>query len=362
MNSRRDLINNTIARKGHGNIHGFWVGHPAIESKEKYCKALGLVAHDENSKTMDTMLHTDNCDKHEIEFQKVIGSDMVWVTPELDPNVWKHPEGKPMWDCFPKNRKDLGDSGVFADCEDVAQIEAFDWPDPKYLDFSSVVENTRAAYESGLAVFGGMWSPFFHIISDFFGMENYFIKMYTDPEVIQAATLHVVDFLVEANKILLPQTAPYLSAGFFGNDLGTQESMLISLDTFDKFLLPYIQRIIGTIKDANLPVCLHSCGSIEPIIPRLIDSGVDILHPLQALAANMDAKTLATKYGGKLIFMGGIDAQHLLTNGTPEQVREDVLRCRDTFGDDYIVSPSHEALLPNVPFENVLAMSRAAKE
>lgn len=96
MNIGRELINNTIARKGHGNIHGFWVGHPTVEAKENYCKALGLAAHDENVHGMETVLHTDNCDKHEIAFQKAIGSDMVWVTPELVPDVWKHPEGKPL--------------------------------------------------------------------------------------------------------------------------------------------------------------------------------------------------------------------------------------------------------------------------
>lgn len=358
----RELIENTIHRKGHGSGHGFWVGHPTVEAKEKYCAALGLEPEHQEGVGMETVLYTDNCDQHEIVFQKAIGSDMVWVTPELDPQVWKHPEGKPLWDCFPNGRASLNAPGIFADCEDVDEVEAFPWPDPKYMDFSSVIANTKAAYESGMAVFGGMWCPFFHILSDFFGMENYFVKMYTDPEVVQAATSHVVDFLVETNRVLLKETAPYLSAGFFGNDLGTQLAPLIGMEQFNTFLLPSIRRIIGTIKEANLPVCLHSCGCVDPFIPQFIEAGVDILHPLQALAAHMDAKSLASKYGGKLIFMGGVDTQQLLPFGTPQQVREEVLRLRDIFGPDYIVSPSHEALLPIVPFENVEAMSRAAKE
>lgn len=362
MSQRRTLIDNTIARRGHGSVHGFWVGHPTVEAKENYCAAMGIAAHDENAGNVETVLHTDNCDKQEIIFQKAIGSDMVWVTPELDPTVWKHPEGKPLWDCFPNGRASLNAPGVFADCEDVDEIEAFPWPDPKYMDFTAVIENTKAAYESGLAVFGGMWSPFFHILSDFFGMENYFVKMYTDPEVVQAATRHVVDFLVETNRVLLKETAPYLSAGFFGNDLGTQISTMIGIEQFDTFILPSVRRLIATIKEAGLPVCLHSCGCIDPFIPRLIEAGVDILHPLQAAAAHMDAESLAAKYKGKLVFMGGVDTQQLLPFGTPAQVRDEVLRLRDVFGDDFIVSPSHEALLPNVPFENVVAMSRAAKE
>lgn len=362
MSERRELINKTIARQDHGSVHGFWVGHPTIMAKQQYCDAMGLSVRDDGEGNVETVLYTDNCDKNEIIFQKEIGSDMVWVTPELDPDSWKHPEGKPLWDCFPNGRPTLNTPGVFGDCEDVDEVEAFPWPDPKYMDFTSVIENTKTAYESGLAVFGGMWCPFFHIMCDFFGMENYFVKMYTDPEVVHAATRHVVDFLVETNRILLKETAPYLSAGFFGNDLGTQLSTLIGLDQFDEFVLPSTIRIIETIKEAGLPVCLHSCGAIDGVIPRLIDAGVDILHPLQALAKNMDAKNLAAKYKNKLVFMGGVDTQQLLPFGTPAQVRDEVLRLRDVFGDNYIVSPSHEALLPNVPFENVLAMSKAAKE
>jgi uroporphyrinogen decarboxylase len=358
----RQLIEATIRRTGHGNTSGFWVGHPTAEAKAIYSQALGLGDQHQDAHVEGSVLLSDNCDSREIEFQKAIGSDMVWVTPELDPTAWKHPEGKPMWDCFDHNRESLGDAGVFAECEDVDEVEAFPWPDPKYLDFSSTIANTKLAYDSGMAVFGGMWCPFFHILSDFFGMENYFVKMYTDPEVVQAATRHVVDFLVEANKALLKETAPYLSAGFFGNDLGTQISMMLSLECFDEFILPSIRRIVATIKEAGLPVSIHSCGAIEPIIPRLIEAGVDILHPLQAKARGMDAETLASKYKGKLIFMGGVDTQQLLPFGTPEQVREEVLRLRDVFGDDFIVSPSHEALLPIVPFENVMAMSQAAKE
>ena len=60
--------------------------------------------------------------------------------------------------------------------------------------------------------------------------------------------------------------------------------------------------------------------------------------------------------------MGGVDTQQLLVSKSPPEVREEVLRLRGIFGDHFIVSPSHEALLPNVSFENVLAMSKAAKE
>jgi Uroporphyrinogen-III decarboxylase len=361
----RALVDATINGKSHEK-HAFWVGHPTDEAKSIFYKVLGIRQPEETQlekhNAESTVLLCKKGGFEEIQFNIAINSDMTWITPELDISCWKHPEGRPMWDCFKDKRHSLNEAGVFAECDDVADVEKFEWPNPAYLDITSVIEECKSAYEKGLAVFGGMWCPFFHIVSDFFGMENYFVKMYTDPEVVQAVTRHVVDFLLETNKSVLNACAPYLSAGFFGNDLGTQISLLISPENFDKFILPYIQEIISVIKSFNLKAAMHSCGSVDMIIPRLIDAGVDILHPLQAKAKGMDAKNLAKKYGGRIAFMGGVDTQELLPFGTKEQVREEVLRLRDVFKDGYIVSPSHEALLPNVPYENVLTMSGAAKE
>ena len=361
----KELVQNTIQkREVTGNA--FWVGHPADETKEIYYQALGVhetaLTELEQHNRDDSVLKSSKVDDAEIEFNLKIGSDMIWVSPEFDLKSWRHPEGKPMWDCFKEKRVGLGDPGVFAECDSLSEVEAFDWPDPGYLDFSASVEYLKKADESGLAVFGGMWCPFFHVICDFFGMENYFIKMYDNPKIVHAVTERVVDFYVDTNSRFLPLVSDRLVAGFFGNDLGTQLDLMISEECFDEFILPYIKRIIATIKGAGLKVALHSCGAIDRIIPKLIEAGVDILHPIQALAKGMDAGSLAAKYGKDLIFMGGVDTQQLLPFGTPEQVREEVLRLREVFGEYFIVSPSHEAILPNVPIENVQAMSATAKE
>lgn len=362
----RELINRTLGGKNTG-TNGFWVGHPTDGAKELYYRRTGIHEREatsreiENDKASKKVNYTKKAGRAEVDFNRKIGSDMIWLSPELDLGAWKHPEGKSMWDCFTEEHKSLNSGCIFQDCEDVGEIEAFDWPRPEYLDFTGCLKDTQYAYEQGLAVFGGMWCPFFHVMCDFFGMENYFIKMYTDPEVIHAATRHIVDFYLTANQRYLELAGPYLSAAFFGNDLGSQLSLLISPESFDEFILPYMREIIQQIKGRGLKVAMHSCGSIDLIIPRLLDAGVDILHPLQAKAAGMDAANLAAKYGGKVTFLGGVDTQELLPFGTPGQVREEVLRLRDLFKGDFIVSPSHEALLPNVPFENVMAMSEASK-
>ncbi len=359
----REFVERAIQRE-HTPGSAFWVGHPSDAAKELYFARSGVSGHEmtegEARNAESSVLMAKSIGIEEIDFNLAIGSDMTWISPELDLRCWQHPEGKPMWDSFKGKRESLGEGGVFAECENVREIEAFDWPDPKYLNLESVLRETRYASEKGLAVFGGMWCPFFHVLSDFFGMENYFCKMYTHPEVVHAATERIVDFYVRANRIVLHETGQYLTAGFFGNDLGTQLNLMVSPDCFDEFILPYARRIIETIREADLKVAMHSCGAIGRVIPRLIDAGVDILHPLQAQAKGMDAASLA-QYKNDLIFMGGVDTQQLLPFGTARQVYDEVLRLRDVFGDGFIVSPSHEALLPNVPYENVVAMAEAAK-
>jgi uroporphyrinogen decarboxylase len=137
---------------------------------------------------------------------------------------------------------------------------------------------------------------------------------------------------------------------------------MLSPELFKRFVLPSMRRLIGVAKRHGKRVVLHSCGAISPVMRLLIDEGVDAFHPLQALADGMDAGHLARDFGGDVAFVGGVDTQRLLVEGSPEEVRAEVLRLRDVFGPNFVVSPSHEALLPNVPVENVAAMAAAARE
>ncbi len=158
------------------------------------------------------------------------------------------------------------------------------------------------------------------------------------------------------------RTGDLIDAFFFGNDFGTQLNLLVSPDSFREFVFPYFRQLTDLGHRHGLQVILHSCGSIYKVIPDLIDLGVDALHPLQARAATMNAELLARDFAGKIAFMGGIDTQHLLVHGDPESIKEDVRRVKELLGPCLIVSPSHEAILPNVPPRNIEAMAEAAIE
>jgi len=316
----------------------FWLGHPRQETWELYLRHFG----------------TDS--REEVRLR--LGDDLRWICPQFCATTYRHPEGKPIFgSAVSKSRH--GQPGPFADCEDPAEVEAYDWPDPDYLDFSDTLDRLRATGEVYRA--SGFWTSFYHNVMDLFGMESYLVKMYTHPEVVRAVTDRVCRFYCEANERFFTAAGDEVDGFFFGNDFGTQLDLICGPEQFDEFIMPWFRKFTEQGHRYGLQVLLHSCGSIYKVIDRLIDAGVDCLHPIQALAANMDAETLARDFGGRMTFMGGIDTQDLLVNGSPEEVRREVLRVRGLLEPRLIVSPSHEALLPNVPAENVEAMAEAAR-
>jgi uroporphyrinogen decarboxylase len=229
-------------------------------------------------------------------------------------------------------------------------------------DFTKTLEEIDKTVAAGQAVLSGTWGSIFSNTWSFFGMENCFVKMYSDPEQVETVTRRLTDFYLAANEKLFALAGDKIDALFIGVDMGSQLDLLISPEGFERFLLPYLKELIDQAHSHGYYAVLHSCGSIYRIIPRLIETGVDVLHPIQAMAKNMDAQSLAERYNGKIVFLGGVDTQQLLPFGTPGEVKEEVRRLRKIFGPNYIVSPSHEAILPNVSMENFAAMVEAAAE
>jgi uroporphyrinogen decarboxylase len=331
----RERIKAIIAGENTGRC-GLWLGHPHPDTVKIYTGLLGVDSFED------------------IRLQ--LGDDMRWLPAD---ECYKHPQGKPTWDLQRKS-KSLSAEGWFSDCETLEDVAKFDWPDPNYLDFEPFLEklnNVGPFYRAS-----GLWSPFFHLVADAFGMENYFMKMYTHPEVVQAVTKGIVDFYLEANRRFFEAAGGLVDGFFFGNDFGSQINLLVAPQQFKDFIFPYFKQLTDLGHEYGYQVLLHSCGSIYRVIPDLISLGAEALHPIQAKAANMDAETLGSQFGGKVAFIGGIDTQDLLVNATPQEVAADVRRVKAALGPNVVISPSHEAILPNVPFENIKAMAEAALE
>ncbi|MCL2318643.1 MAG: hypothetical protein FWC45_01055 [Treponema sp.] len=325
---------------------GFWHGYPNSESTERLYSYFNV--------------------KNDFELGLQLNSVLRWVSPEHC-GFWKRTD-YPMFDPLnmarykDKVRTSLGMAGVFAECEDTGEIHDYHWPRTEDLDFSETLAEIDKTVEAGQAVLSGAWGSIFSNTWNYFGMENCFVKMHTHPELVEAVTRHITDFYLAANEQLFALAGNKIDAVFIGVDMGSQLDLLISPECFERFLFPYLKELIDQAHCHGYFLVLHSCGSIYRIIPALIDAGVDMLHPIQALARNMDAKTLAGCYNGKIVFLGGVDTQRILPFSNSGEVRKEVLRLRKLFGPNYIVSPSHESILPNVKPENVEAMAEAACE
>jgi uroporphyrinogen-III decarboxylase len=150
-----------------------------------------------------------------------------------------------------------------------------------------------------------------------------------------------------------------------GTDFGTQESTFCSNDTMRDIWLPRYKKINDWIhQNTNWKTFKHSCGAIEPLLQTVIDSGFDIINPVQCSAKGMDPKLLKEKYGDRLTFWGGgVNTQQTLPFGTPEQVRAEVLERCEIFapGGGFIFNAIHnvQAL---TPMANMIAMIDAVKE
>lgn len=250
--------------------------------------------------------------------------------------------------------------GCFHDAEDMEDL-VFDWPDPAaYLDAAECRRRVEMAPE-GKTVLGILWSAHFQDTCAAFGMETALMNMIAAPELYEAVNEKVLEFYLKANRIFYEATRGKLHAVLIGNDMGSQRGLMISPELVRRFVIPGCRRLTEQAHSYGLKVIYHSCGAISDIIPDLIDAGVDIIHPIQALAAGMEPEGLKEKFGDRVSFCGGVDTQELLVHGTPEDVRKKVEELKRLFPTGLILSPSHEAVLPDVPPENIGALFDAVR-
>ncbi len=150
-----------------------------------------------------------------------------------------------------------------------------------------------------------------------------------------------------------------------GTDFGTQRGPAMSNATYRKLYKPYHKRVNDWVHEhTSWKTFIHSCGSVEPLINDFIEAGFDILNPVQTSALNMNPSMLKAKYGDGITFWGGgVDTQHTLPFGTPDQVREEVRDRIRIFGPEggFVFNTIHN-VQPRIPVENVLAMYRTLSE
>ncbi len=261
-----------------------------------------------------------------------------------------------------QDERTLTAPGFFEDIIDPSDVEKFKWPNPKdFLDTEESTKRAKAIPENYVRM-GIMWSAHFQDSCSAFGMENALTTMLMYPDMFQAVIDRITDFYLEVNELFYEATKGYLDAVLIGNDFGSQTALMIDADSLRKYVFPGTKKLIDQAKSYGLTVVHHSCGSIFPIINDLFEMGVDVIHPIQALAADMDANTLRDNFSKKGSFCGGVDAQNLLVKGKPNEIEQEVKRLLEIYPTGLVFSPSHEAILTDINPANIEAMFNTIKQ
>jgi len=192
------------------------------------------------------------------------------------------------------------------------------------------------------------------------GMENTFFDLLSSPDLSNGLLLKSAAFTIEIGE----KACDKFSLDWFwtGDDVGGQQSMMLSPELWREMIKPHLKNIFDVGKKRGLWVAYHSCGSIRPIIPDLIEIGLDVLNPIQCNCPGMNPFELKREFGNKLSFMGGVDTQHLLPYGTPDEVYKETLKLIEGMtgdGGGFILAASH-SIPPETPVENIFAMYLAA--
>ena len=244
-------------------------------------------------------------------------------------------------------------------------LESYPFPDP--LDPGRVAEVEEEAKElhqnTDSAVVGTPGGPvnIFELSWYLRGLDRLLMDLIVDKPFVHALLRKVTDLQKAKYGEFLKKCGKYLDIVRVGDDMGTQQQPFFSPALYREMIKPYHQEYFSFIKEhTDAALMLHSCGNVYPLIPDLIDAGVDILNPIQVSARDMDPKRLKQEFGDQLVFSGAIDTQHVLPYGSPQAVEEEVRRRIQELGPGggYMIASVHN-IQPDVPPENVVAMFRA---
>jgi uroporphyrinogen decarboxylase len=167
-----------------------------------------------------------------------------------------------------------------------------------------------------------------------------------------------VDYYAAVTERIFAAAGDAIDIFFFGNDFGGQTGPLMGEGLFRRFFVPHLQRLCRLGHDHHKKVMMHCCGAFAPLMPAMIETGLDGVQSLQPATPDMQPAALKARFGRQLVLNGCIDSHHVLIEGTPEMVRRRTREVLDIMrpGGGYILSASHDYLLEETPVENVLAM------
>jgi uroporphyrinogen decarboxylase len=246
-------------------------------------------------------------------------------------------------------------------------IEKHPWPDPTDPSrYRGLKETARRYQEEGYAVVVSAPLMVMTQTQGMRGLEQFMTDSVLNPSLLEYLMDKILEIQLEMSRRLLDAIDPYMDVIVMGDDLSHQGGPTYSPDMYRRLFKPRHRKIMRVLKEefGDAKVLYHCCGGVEPLLPELIDLGIDALNPVQVSARGMgDTKKLKAEYGRQLTFWGGIDTQRILPFGTPDEVRNEVRRRIEDLAPDggFILAAVHN-IRPEIKPENICALYEAALE
>jgi uroporphyrinogen decarboxylase len=250
----------------------------------------------------------------------------------------------------------------------IQELEGYRWPDPRDPNrVRGLAEKAKRLYETTdkalvmHAATGGVYEHSYWLR----GVEELYVDMASNLKYVDALAEKIVEWMLEFWDHILTAVGPYVQVVQLGDDLGAQHGLLFSPEIYRKIYKPRHRRLTDLVhKKTDARIYFHSCGSIYAILPEIIESGMEIINPLQVSAKDMDSAKIKKEFGKDLSFWGGgANPQSVMTLGGPAEVKAEVKRrIGDLAPGGGLVLASVHNIQPNVPPQNVVAFFEAAAE
>jgi uroporphyrinogen decarboxylase len=249
----------------------------------------------------------------------------------------------------------------------ISDLDSFSWPDPNDPGRTRGLKDwaSRLHAESEYCIILSLPVAVVHLSQYLRGYEQFLVDLIDDPGFSVKLMDHVMDVYLQMVSNVMEAAGPYVDVVTFGDDVAFQDRLMVRPSMYRKFIKPHHQQIIQLIKSkSSAAVLYHCCGTVIALIPDFIEIGVDALNPVQVSAKGMDDTSLLKhEFGADICFWGGIDTQHILPSGKPEDVRKEVGRRAADLAEEggYVVAAVHD-IQEDVPPQNIIAMAEAARE
>jgi len=250
-----------------------------------------------------------------------------------------------------------------ASAETVSDVAGYPWPDPLAYDFDEVARQAEAAGEHYVINVGHRLNRTGVLKAAIYlrGMDTFLMDLALKPELAKAIIERVTDHYLAHNERVFEAARGLVDAFLMGDDFGTQNGLLVGLESWREFFAPSLRRFAQQAHSYGLTVMLHSCGAVRELVDDLAELGIDVLNPVQVRADGMEIGALKRDFGSRIAFYGGIDIQQTLPRGSVREVEAEVRRTVNVLGQGggYLLCPTHN-IQPDTPVENILAVYKAA--